>query len=185
MQARRTFTAFFSYAHHDADTDPQLVEAFTVALEKRVNAKLTNARFMIWRDEEGLRTGDQWAHKLEEAVRSSDILIVLLTPRWIDSDFCRKEYLVFEEVEAARNVGEYIVPILARSIEKVEKYFTKDQAEVWARMSQRQYAKANAVKFLTLGEPGRTALIDDIAEDIEGRIELMCLTLESGPKVLK
>jgi hypothetical protein len=93
--------------------------------------------------------------------------------------------LVFEEVEAARNVGEYIVPILARSIEKVEKYFTKDQAEVWARMSQRQYAKANAVKFLTLGEPGRTVLIDDIAEDIEGRIELMCLTLESGPKVLK
>jgi len=106
MQTHRTFTAFFSYAHHDADTDPQLVEAFTVALEKRVNAKLTNARFMIWRDEEGLRTGDQWAHKLEEAVRSSDILIVLLTPRWIDSDFCRKEYLVFEEVEAARNVGE-------------------------------------------------------------------------------
>jgi hypothetical protein len=38
---------------------------------------------------------------------------------------------------------------------------------------------------LTLGEPGRTALIDDIAEDIEGRIELMCLALESGPKVLK
>ena len=67
---------------------------------------------MIWRDEEGLRIGDQWAHKLEEAVRSSDILIVLLTPRWIDSDFCRKEYLVFEEVEATRNVGEYIVPIL-------------------------------------------------------------------------
>jgi hypothetical protein len=93
--------------------------------------------------------------------------------------------LVFEEVEAARNVGEYIVPILARSIEKVEKYFTKDQAEVWARLSQRQYAKANAVKFLTLGEPGRTVLIDDIAEDIEGRIELMCLALESGPKVLK
>ena len=185
MQTRRTFTAIFSYAHHDADTDPQLVEAFTVALEKRVNAKLTNARFIIWRDQEGLRTGDKWAHKLEEVVRSSDILIVLLTPRWIDSDFCRKEYLVFEEVEAARNAGEYIVPILARSIEKVEKYFTKNQAEVWARLSQRQYAKANAVKFLTLGEPGRTALIDDIAEDIEGRIELMCLALESGPKVLK
>ena len=73
MQTHRTFTAFFSYAHHDADTDPQLVEAFTVALEKRVNAKLTNARFIIWRDAEGLRTGDKWAQKLEEVVRSSDI----------------------------------------------------------------------------------------------------------------
>jgi hypothetical protein len=185
MQTRRTFTAFFSYAHHDADTDPQLVEAFTVVLEKRVNAKIVNARFTIWRDEEGLRTGDKWAHKLEEVVSSSDILIVLLTPRWIDSDFCRKEYLVFEEAEAARNVGEYIVPILARSIEKVEKYFTKDQTDVWARLSQRQYAKANAVEFLRLGEPGRTALIDDIAEDIEGMIEFLCKVLVSAPKVLK
>jgi hypothetical protein len=77
------------------------------------------------------------------------------------------------------------VPILARSIEKVEKYFTKDQTDVWARLSQRQYAKANAVEFLRLGEPGRTTLIDDIAEDIEGMIEFLCKTLVSAPKALK
>ena len=74
MQDLKIFKGFFSYAHHDAETDPALVEAFTTALEKRVNAKLTNARFAIWRDSQGLRTGDKWSKKLEEELRSSDIL---------------------------------------------------------------------------------------------------------------
>ena len=93
-------------------------EAFTVVLEKRVNAKIVNARFTIWRDEEGLRTADKWAHKLEEVVSSSDILIVLLTPRWIDSDFCRKEYSVFEEAEAAGLLASTSCPFLLDQLKR-------------------------------------------------------------------
>ena len=85
MKAHPTFRTFFSFAHHDAETDPKIITAFTVALERRVNAKLANARFEIWRDTDGLRTGDKWEPKLEEVLRDSHVLIVLLTPKWIES----------------------------------------------------------------------------------------------------
>jgi hypothetical protein len=106
MMEHPTFNGFFSYAHHDAKVSPNLITDFTSELEGRVASKLTNARFSIWRDEEGLRTGERWNEKIEAQLRGSHVLIVLLTPQWIGSDYCRKEYLFFEEIEDSREVGE-------------------------------------------------------------------------------
>jgi hypothetical protein len=116
MAGQRIFQAFFSYAHHDADTDPTLAAALTVELEKRVTARLVNARFAIWRDTKGLRTGARWDATIERAVHESDILIVLLGPRWLDSQYCRKEYAIFRQVERARN-RDGIVPIGVRRVD--------------------------------------------------------------------
>jgi hypothetical protein len=171
MPEHNTYKGFFSYSHHDAETDPGLVKAFTKALEDRVNAKLANARFVIWRDEEGLRTGNKWNEKIEAELRASDVMIVLLTPRWIESEYCRKEYIIFEEIELGREVGEYVAPILARTIEKQEKHLTADQREVYERIASRQYLKAIVTEFLKLRKSDRASLIDKLADDVEGMVE--------------
>jgi hypothetical protein len=170
MTEHRTFKGFFSYAHHDAETDPQLVSAFTNLLEKRVNSQLTNAHFQIWRDKDGLRIGERWNERIEAQLRGSDVLIALLTPRWIGSAFCRKEYSVFEEIEAGR-VGAYIAPILIRTLEKQEKYFSAEQQDVYRRIRTRQYHEVLAIDFLKSSTAKRTAIIDKVADDIEGMIE--------------
>jgi hypothetical protein len=118
MSEHKTYRGVFSYAHHDAETDPGLVKAFTETLEHRVNSKLANARFEIWRDEEGLRTGDKWNEKIETELRACDVLLVLLTPRWIESEYCRKEYTLFEQIES-EHIGETLYQFLrARSRSK-------------------------------------------------------------------
>jgi|ERR1700754_575274 len=176
MQEHRTFTGFFSYAHHDAETDPAVVKAFTTALEKRVNAELTNARFAIWCDTQELCAGEKWNKKLEEKLRGSDLLIVLLTPQWMHSNFCRKEYSIFEEVEAGRNAGQYyVLPILARPLDKQEKHFTPDQIDTYARLRERQYRQALVSDFLTFNEDRRKILIDEFADDIGGMIDRLRL----------
>jgi TIR domain-containing protein len=81
----RTFKAFFSYAREDAKADRRLIEALGRELEQRVNVQFVNDRFEIWRDTERLRLGDKWSPKIEAELRSADILIVLLTPRWLGS----------------------------------------------------------------------------------------------------
>jgi hypothetical protein len=182
MTEQRLFRGFFSYAHHDAETDPQLVSAFTEKLEKRVNSKLTNAYFTIWRDKGGLRIGDRWNERIEAELRGSDVLIVLLTPRWIGSAFCRKEYAVFEEVEDGRGVGTYIAPILIRTLEKQQKYFSAEQHDVYQRIKGRQHHEVLAIDFLKSSAPNRTALIDKIADDIEGMIERRRLLPSSVPE---
>jgi TIR domain-containing protein len=168
MAEHSTFTGFFSYAHHDAETDSSLIEDFTTRLEGRVGSRLTNARFAIWRDERNLRTGERWNDKIEAELRRADVLIVLLTPQWMNSDYCRKEYSIFEEMEASR-VGQYVAPILARPIEQQEKYFTPEQKEIYSSIANRQFFKAT--NFLNRSRARRNAEIDKMADDIAGMID--------------
>jgi hypothetical protein len=169
MTEHPTFNGFFSYAHHDAKIDPNLITDFTSELEGRVASKLANARFSIWRDNEGLRTGERWNEKIEAELLRSHVLIVLLTPQWIGSDYCRKEYLFFEEIETSREVGEYIVPVLARSLDQQVKYFTTDQQDVYERIANRQYFKATT--FLSMSKAKRNSAIEKLADDIAGMID--------------
>jgi hypothetical protein len=116
MAEQENFRGFFSYARHDGETDPGLIVALTTELEGRVNARLVNARFVIWRDTERLKVGERWDDTIDGELRCADLLIVLLTPRWIASEYCRKEFSLFEELEASRRIGQRVVPVLARPI---------------------------------------------------------------------
>jgi tetratricopeptide (TPR) repeat protein len=172
MSEHKLFSGFLSYSHHDADTDPGIFEAFTRDLERRINAKLANARFKIWRDIEGIRTGNKWHATIEAALLRADVLIVLLSPRWIESTFCRNEYSFFEEkVESKITVGEYVAPILIRSLDGQKDFLTSEQYEVYASITKRQYFKAYATDFLRLGSAQRVAEIDLLADNITGMIQ--------------
>src|SRR5687767_9024932 len=106
------FQGFFSYAHIDQENDPKLVRALTTELERRVSVKIINASFHIWQDTKGLRTGELWDEKIANVIENSHIFIVLLSPKWIESTYCRKEYHHFCSVEASIGVGQYVAPLL-------------------------------------------------------------------------
>jgi hypothetical protein len=165
------FQGFFSYTHLDAEIDPDLVEALTTRLEKRVTRKLTNAQFAIWRDANNLRTGDRWDDRIGDAVRASQVFIALMTPKWFESAYCRKEYRVFETVETGAVVGEYVVPLLAHAMDNQIRNFTPEQRETYADLNKRQYKKTIAANFRGLTEDQREVFVDKIAEDVEGMIE--------------
>ncbi|MBI1981648.1 MAG: toll/interleukin-1 receptor domain-containing protein [Methylocystis sp.] len=95
------FQAFFSYARADAVLDPKLFEAFSNELAARVTGKLVNAKLSVWRDTHKIETGDQWNATIEQALKASQLLIVMLSPNWLKSDYCRKEFDVFMSVEPA------------------------------------------------------------------------------------
>ena len=167
MRSDHTLTGFFSYAHIDAQADPKLVDALTTTLETRVRARLAVGEFTIWRDTEGLRTGDRWDSKIEAALRASDVLIVLLTPRWVGSDYCRKEFAIFEQGEPELGEGEFIAPLLGRSLADEERHLTPEQKKAWERLKSRQFTRVTASEFLKLDEDERTALVDKLADDIK------------------
>lgn len=166
------FQGFFSYARHDAETDPEFVAAFSRDLEMRVNGKLTNARFTIWHDITSLRAGLLWDERIGDAVRASRVLIVLLTPQWFQSEYCCKEYTSFvREVESKYAVGEYVFVILAKDYESQRQYFDSQQINIAHELRRRQYKVAFVSDFLELKESKRTLLIDRVAEDLEGMVQ--------------
>jgi hypothetical protein len=165
------FQGFFSYAHLDAQNDSKLVEALTTELERRVSAKLTNAEFSIWRDTAGLRTGEKWNDKIVHTIQNSQIFIVLLTPKWIQSEYCRKEYECFLAVEESIGVGHYVAPLLIRSVESQVPRFNPDQKATYDSLTERQYKKILATDFLRQSEDQRTLWIESVADDIDAMIE--------------
>jgi hypothetical protein len=163
------FQGFFSYTHLDAELDPDLVEALTTRLEMRVTRKLTNASFSIWRDVDKIRTGQQWDERIGAAVRASQVFIVLMTPKWFERDYCRKEYRIFQEVEQGIAVGEHVVPLLAHAIKPQD--FDQEQKATFDDLNRRQYKKTIATTFRKMTADQREIIVDEIADDIEGMIE--------------
>jgi hypothetical protein len=161
MPGKQIFNAFFSYSHLDAKATPRHVEPLAVELENIVSARLVNAGLAVWRDTTHLLTGRRWNAEVENRLRGSDILIVLFSPSWIGSDYCRKEYLVFEEVEAGHGDGEFVVPILLRPIDDQAEHLTEEQRPVYDSLRERQFFPKLAV-----GGTGRRRALEEVAGHI-------------------
>jgi tetratricopeptide (TPR) repeat protein len=174
MAARRLFRGFFSYAHLDAEAYPSLVDSYTVTLAKRVNARLTKAELAIWRDTDRLRTGDRWDPTIEQELRASKILIVLLSPPWIGSDYCRKEYAIFEEVESPG--GDYVAPIMIYDLKEEVPFFDDSQKQTYAKLLERQFKRVLASES---PEPSHVVL-EKIAEDIARMIRRLFTLAPEG-----
>jgi hypothetical protein len=87
---------FLSYAHADSD----FVEI--------VRMKLTEARYNIWIDHAGLKAGDDWRQGIEDAIKASSALILIMSPESIISPYVTFEWAF------AYGVGVQIVPVLYR-----------------------------------------------------------------------
>jgi hypothetical protein len=167
---RTLFTGFFSYTHRDAEVDPHIVEAFSSELEKRVDANLINAQFQVWRDKEKLRVGDHWNEEIERSIDSADVFVVMLTPKWISSDYCRKKFAAFHKIEAERNSGRYVIPIYGREIEGQARFLEPEQRELLDRLNQIQYKRAIPRTFAKLSNAEKIELIEDVADAIVGML---------------
>jgi hypothetical protein len=90
----------------------------------------------------------------------------VLTPKWISSDYCRKEFEAFENIEAARNSGGYVIPIYARDIERQARFRDAEQAELLDRLKRIQYKQIIPKQFARLSDHERIDLIEAVADPI-------------------
>ena len=163
--------AFFSYAHRDAELDPELFAAFSSELEKRISAQFVNDQLNIWRDENGLLTGYNWDATIEASLRESRLLIVMLSPRWLGSEYCHKEFSIFREVERQLGSDKLVIPILLRDVESKKKQLNAEQLELLTILSERQFKKVLVENFLKLDDDDRKALVEGLAREISPRLE--------------
>lgn len=161
-------TAFLSYANKDLVTDPSLITGMAENLEDRVTARIYGAEFRIWRDKAKLRIGNDWPMELDRAVRSADILIILLSPKWLESENCKKELAAFSDREKQ---FEHILPVLIRPLGEQARYLDEDTRNIYDRLSRLQYFKVLAQDFSPRRRSERLAVIDRLADDVMGSVE--------------
>ena len=86
---------FISYARDDDRPPPDRPDrkGFVTFLDDAVRYEFTELgpeRPKIWRDTKRIADGDQFTPEIEEALKNASFLLVVLSPNWMASRWCRK-----------------------------------------------------------------------------------------------
>jgi tetratricopeptide (TPR) repeat protein len=164
------YDLFVSYAHRD--NSDGWVEAFVAEIQKE-HLHFSPKSLRIFLDLEGIRTMDDWEHRILGALRSSRLMLAMLTPHFFESAYCRKEWEIYVEHELDKAmVGESIAPVYVATASGYE-----DEAnaalDAWlSNMRRRQYVDVRPWR-----QGGREALQ---AEDARHRLQLLEQRLSEG-----
>jgi hypothetical protein len=94
------------------------ISEFRVHIEHHVRRK-TGKRLTVFQDKHFLRGGDKWANVLSDELVSAKLLIILLSPGWLNSEWCRREYTLFCKSGSSRPIFPLLWDrVLDRHVEK-------------------------------------------------------------------
>jgi hypothetical protein len=102
---------FWSYAHADDAGERGRITELAYRLQEEY-AVLTAQPLRLFLDRDDLTWGDNWRESIEEALAGITFLIPIVTPRYFQSDECRRELLTFTRRAESVGLGELLLPIL-------------------------------------------------------------------------
>ena len=113
---------FISYARDDDLPPPDKPDrkGFVTFLDDAVRyefKELGPERPKIWRDTKRIADGDQFTPEIEEALKSASFLLVVLSPNWTASHWCRRELDTFAKYHGPGGLREHIVVVAKRHVD--------------------------------------------------------------------
>jgi hypothetical protein len=113
---------FISYARDDDLPPPDKPDrkGFVTFLDDAVRyefKELGPERPKIWRDTKRIADGDQFTPEIEEALKSASFLLVVLSPNWMASHWCRRELDSFAKYHGPGGLRERIVVVAKRHVD--------------------------------------------------------------------
>ena len=94
---------FLSYARADHELPPNRKggKGFVSCLVEQLHYEFKQRGVLhdleVWRDTRKVAPGDQFDHIIEEAIRQSNLFVAVLSPNWMESDFCKNELESFRQ----------------------------------------------------------------------------------------
>ncbi len=88
---------FISHAARDKELASQLAD------------QLTQAGFAVWNAAQEIAPGDNWGRELGRALDESDLMVALLTPGALESEFVRSE---IQYGLTSKNFDQRLIPVL-------------------------------------------------------------------------
>jgi TIR domain len=100
---------FLSYAHDDdliLSPDPD-EPGFVSFLDQQLRLKLRDLgarQANVWRDRRRISQGDQFADIIDDGLKRAELLVVVMSPNWMQRPYCRKEFETFLSLRKAAGV---------------------------------------------------------------------------------
>lgn len=113
---------FISYSTDDDAPPPDKADGkgFVTFLENAIRYEFKDLgpdRPTTWRDTKRIESGDQFLPEIEEALKSASILLVVLSPNWLASKYCRAELESFAKYHGPDGLRERVVVVGKRHVD--------------------------------------------------------------------
>ena len=140
--AKEEFAAFSSYVHQDDEHDGGRLTKIREWFEGEISAQ-TGEAFEIFQDREDIKWGNAWEERINGALDGCTFLIAVITPRFLKSAYCRKEFQRFTKREKELGRNDLILPLLYMDTQGLD----DPDDKVAVAISSRQYADWRSLRF--------------------------------------
>jgi internalin A len=118
IQPERAVRVFISYAHKD--------ESLRAELDAHLKLMQRTRLIQKW-DDRSLKPGEEWQQGIDENLERADIILLLVSADFLNSDFCWKEEM--ERALERQQAGEArVIPVIVRDCNWTQAKFAKLQA---------------------------------------------------------
>jgi F-box protein 11 len=160
------FAAFFSYVHADDEHDNGRLTWLRQTLEGEVQT-ITGQSFELFQDYEGIHWGQKWEERLNSALDGSTFLIVVVTPRYLNSKYCRLEFERFLEFERKLGRTDLILPILYIEARILSDDTLRAANPLAKAIAEHQYFDWRDLRYEPLTNPEICKRVEKMAREIE------------------
>jgi MFS family permease len=152
---------FFSYSREDDESYRGRLSGLRETIQHELSAQLgrTKTTFRLWQDKEAIAPGRLWETEIKAAVEQSVFFIPIVTPRAINSDYCRFEFEAFLTREHELGRADLVFPILYVPVPALLDEARWRDHPVLSAIAKRQYVDWQQFRH---ADPYTTAMREDI-----------------------
>ena len=142
---------FISYARRD--NSEGWITRFIEALQEEQRRFTGGREFRVFFDKEDIRSLDDWRHRIQESLAASRLLVAFISPDYFASEWCRREWRTWIDVEIAKHVlSDGAAPVYIVEVPWLASAMSEQQvAEEIARLSTRRGDAAMAQDAIAVG----------------------------------
>jgi len=132
---------FFSYSREDDEAFDGTLSALRSAIQSELSAQLGRSKtnFRLWQDQEAIAPGKLWEAEIKAAIDQSVFFIPIITPRAINSNYCKFELEAFLAREKVLGRSDLVFPLLYIDVPELEHEAQWREDPVLSIIGRRQY----------------------------------------------
>jgi lipoprotein NlpI len=141
---------FFSYSREDDEAFKGTLSALRDGIQRELSAQLgrSKATFRLWQDQAAIAPGKLWETEIKTAIDQSVFFIPIVTPRAVNSKYCKFEFETFLAREAAIGRNDLVFPIVYISVAALENEAKWRDDPVLSTIGRRQYVDWRSLRHL-------------------------------------
>ncbi|MBV8794269.1 MAG: SUMF1/EgtB/PvdO family nonheme iron enzyme [Hyphomicrobiales bacterium] len=147
---------FFSYSREDDEDFRGELSVIRASIGRNLAALLGRKKrydFDLWQDVEAIAPGKLWEMEITKAIEASVFFIPIVTPRAVQSHYCRDEFEAFLAREKALGRNDLVFPILYMPVPALGNEAKRRNDRVLAIVAERQFVDWSLFRYEDINSP--------------------------------